>query len=560
MMFKGEEAVFLPRYSDRHIVAWRAKTPVLHATFQWQVASWQRLLAETPGTKFALFLTDTLDFMSALFGCWLAGKTVYLPGDNLPITCQALNAVVDGFLGEFPPTFNALTPSCAPESPLVNAPLSLKHNAVVIYTSGSSGDPQAISKSLAQLVAEISTLEAVFGPTLGSVSVVATVSHQHIYGLLFKVLWPFFAGRAIYVQQVFFLAEMHAFFAHHDCVLISSPAHLKRLHEDEVKLPLKAVFSSGAPLNVLDTASVKWVLCQAPIEIYGSSETGGIAWRQNTASWQALPNVHVRISQTQVLEVQSPHLPDPHWWPTSDYADAVADGGFLLRGRIDRIVKLEGKRIALAAIERALVASPFVSEARVVMLPTRERLAAVVVLTTLGQALLTRVGKAAFNQQLSASLKDQIDGIAVPRRWCYQEALPVDAQGKTSQAALMALVAPDVQPTLPNATILRKDANEVCYQLHVPENLIYFDGHFAALKVLPGVVQIDWAIHYGRLNFVLPPLFKGMQVIKFQRLIQPGMTVCLDLRYDASKQRLEFRLHSNGEQHASGRLLWAERS
>jgi hypothetical protein len=43
-----------------------------------------------------------------------------------------------------------------------------------------------------------------FGTPLGDAAIVATVSHQHIYGLLFKVLWPLSTGRAIHARSIAF--------------------------------------------------------------------------------------------------------------------------------------------------------------------------------------------------------------------------------------------------------------------------------------------------------------------------------------------------------------------
>jgi acyl-coenzyme A synthetase/AMP-(fatty) acid ligase len=41
----------------------------------------------------------------------------------------------------------------------------------------------------------------------------------------------------------------------------------------------------------------------------------------------------------------------------------TGDGGFVLAGRADRIVKIEEKRVSLSAIEQRLLASPLVREA-----------------------------------------------------------------------------------------------------------------------------------------------------------------------------------------------------
>jgi acyl-coenzyme A synthetase/AMP-(fatty) acid ligase len=145
------------------------------------------------------------------------------------------------------------------------------------------------------------------------------VSHQHIYGLLFNVLWPLAAGRAIDAKTYYFPQELLGVLAERDRLLVSSPAYIKRLPARPARATisnrLRAVFSSGGPLSFDVACEAKRLLGLVPIEVYGSSETGGIAWRQQRTSmddaWTAMPGIAWGIdSEAGVLEVRSPHLPD----------------------------------------------------------------------------------------------------------------------------------------------------------------------------------------------------------------------------------------------------------
>ncbi len=555
-----------------HIIAWRDGQPIRNAEFQTRVHAWRTLLENTPGQKFALYLNDSLEFASALFGGWLAGKTLYLPNDVLHATCSALQKEVDGFLGEFAAEWSPLVP-------VTDYPVIAKNNSlapdfvgIIIYTSGSTGAAQAIPKRLHQLATEITTLENLFGSMIGSAKteILATVSHAHIYGLLFKILWPLTTGCAFHVRSVVFPEELAPTLNTRDCVLITSPAHLNRFTDSPAFAMLanhaRAVFCSGGPLPLEVAHATERLLGKPPIEIYGSSETGGIAWRQcdiksgDNASWRIMPNIAWRIADDDgTLEIQSPHLPNNAWFRTADRVVAYGDG-FLLQGRTDRIVKLEGKRISLDAIERCLVTSPLISSVRVIMLDEknqRQRIAAFVVLNADGHAKLTGIGKLAFNHLLRDTLIDSVERIALPRSWRYLTALPVNAQGKTTRADLMALLNTEStsQPIFPHQLLLKKNDQTAILELTIPQNLFYFDGHFPNAPILPGVVQIDWAIHYGRQCFDLPLYFRGLQVLKFQRVIQPGMTITLELEYIVVKSTLSFRYYSQAGQHASGRVL-----
>jgi acyl-coenzyme A synthetase/AMP-(fatty) acid ligase/3-hydroxymyristoyl/3-hydroxydecanoyl-(acyl carrier protein) dehydratase len=579
--------------ADSHVTGWRGDDAVTHTQFIRETEGWRQQLLRQSGTRFALYLQDTIAFAAALFGAWQAGKTIYLPSDTLAETCKALALEVDGFIGDFDAALQPLqplqplpTPNAVDEAHALQT-LNGDAPALVVYTSGSTGTAQAIPKKLSQLSTEVATLEALFGARAGSADIVSTVSHQHIYGLLFKVLWPLAAGRAIHARSAFFPEDLAAIAPTRPWLLLSSPAHLKRLPDSPVRPDvsrLQAIFSSGGPLLADMAAATQQLLGHRPIEIYGSSETGGIAWRQpqelagaaRDESWQPMPGVNVRHnSEHDCLEVSSPHLPDEQWLRMADRVEFAAGQNpaqnFYLRGRADRIVKLEEKRISLDQIERLLLASPLAAEVRVLVhqesspSPSRrERIAAFVVPTAAGRAVLEQQGKLALNTQLRAVLADAIESVALPRLWRYLEALPANTQGKTTLASLTALLEPapvsgsKKRPLWPEQTVLQRDDRNVTLQLHVPPDLLYFDGHFPEAPILPGVVQVDWALALGRQYFDLPAHFRGLQALKFQRVVTPGATLTLELENDTQKNALAFRLHSANGQHASGRILFGE--
>lgn len=569
-------------------LGWRAGAPVSNAQFLARVRAWAALLRRQDGRDFALYLDDSIEFGAALLGAWQAGKTIWLSADTLEASCAALRASVRGFLGEFPPSCAPLLPTPDDERAAADpSAQGFDGVALVVHTSGSTGAAQAIPKRWSQLGSEVATLEALFGARVGQAAIVATVSHQHIYGLLFKVLWPLAAGRAIHAASLKYPEQLAAVLAAGPGALIASPAHLKRLPEHvswgAAAHGLRAVFSSGGPLGADVAQACGALLGQTPVEVYGSSETGGIAWRQRGVasddaggdgeSWRAFPGVEWRLAAPDgLLEVRSSHLADANWLRLADRADADGPHRFLLCGRSDRIVKVEEKRVSLDALETALAASALVEQARVLLSPAvgagRARLAAFVVASSAGRALLAEHGKLALNRALRAALGTVAEAVALPRRWRYIEQMPQDAQGKTTHAGLLALLddAPAQSPaaasareqaqTRPAVRLLEQEPRRVLLELCAPANLLYFDGHFPGAPVLPGVVQVDWAIAYGRQYFALPPRFLGMNALKFQNLIRPGQAVRLELLHDVQKGSLNFRYLSEAGQHASGRVLF----
>jgi acyl-CoA synthetase (AMP-forming)/AMP-acid ligase II/3-hydroxymyristoyl/3-hydroxydecanoyl-(acyl carrier protein) dehydratase len=529
-------------------IAWRGGELLRRSRFLADVVAWRARFVTHGGRRYALYDDDSYRFAAALWGAWHAGVEVFLPADMQLATVARLRAEVDAFACDLP--------SCTEAGPAqALQPLDPHAARLVVHTSGSSGDPVAISKSLAQLDAEVRHLQDAFGAGLDGAAVLGTVSHQHIYGLLFCVLWPLAAGRPYIARRLEHPEEIAAS-PHEACVLVASPAHLKRLPKDidwsTARCAVRAVFSSGGPLPAEAADAALSLLGRSPIEVYGSSETGGIAWRQRAwhgETWRALPGVQWRIDG-ELLAVRSPHQPADDWWTTSDLAEPV-EGGFVLRGRADRIVKVQEKRVSLTALDRALEARGEVQEARVIPLPD-DRLGAVVVLSAEGWQVLAHIGKRALNERLRMALLDHVERVALPRRWRYVRALPFNAQGKATQAALAALF----RPTVPAAQWVLREASSAVVQLDVSDELAVFDGHFPGQPILPGVAQVDWAIGLARECFALPPRFHRLDALKFQQPVRPGALLELSLQWQADGCVLGFRYSSVHGVHASGRIVF----
>ncbi len=542
------------------IVADDGDGALAHPAFVARVRDWQAAFATRPETHWALYVERTPEFAAALFGAWHAGKRVYLPGDALPGTLEALRRHVQAFAGDVPATCAPLHAEAGIGKDAALDALDETTTQVAVFTSGSTGQPVAIEKRLAELAREIEAQETAFGDA-SPVVVHGTVSHQHIYGLLHRVLWPLAAGRPI-GRRLFFPEDLARVLAQGDTSwLVASPAHLKRLPEaidwQAVHGRVRRVFSSGGALPPGVGPTAARLLGTPPVEIYGSSETGGIAWRcwdSEQPVWRALPGVAWRIDEG-ALVVQSPHLPpDGGEWRTQDRAQADGDGGFRLLGRVDRIVKLEERRISLDALERDLLAHPAIAEAKMVVLEegARQVLAAVLVANETGRASLDDVGRRGLAAELGRHLAVGHDAVVRPRRWRFVDSLPVDAQGKTTARALAALF----RPEFPQVEWRLRDSVHAEVEFVLDPALAVFEGHFPQAAILPGVAQVDWAIRLGREAFALPPEFLRLDALKFQRVARPGDRIHLRLDWDASRASLAFRYTSVSGTHASGRAVF----
>ncbi|WP_312484107.1 acyl-CoA synthetase family protein [Stutzerimonas nitrititolerans] len=508
-------------------------------------------------TRLALHLEDAGELAIALLGAWRAGVTVLLPADLQPATRQRLADQADLWLTD--QAGDSVLAELLGEA-LPAAPLDLDQCRLLLCTSGSSGEPKLIEKRLRQLANEVEVLEAQWGAELGQACIIGSVAAQHIYGLLFRVLWPLCAGRPLLRKALPFPEDIQlASREQADFCLVASPALLKRMG-DNLDWPalsrVRRVFSSGGPLPAEAAQQLQQRLDQAPTEIYGSSETGGIAWRQGGSLWQPFVGVELSQDEQGALRIASPCLPPGHVEQTADAARIQADGRFELLGRLDRIVKLEEKRISLPMLESALSEHPFVSEARLsVIEDNRAYLAALVALSDAGLHALRNQGRRALTQALRKHLAQYCEALALPRRWRLVRQMPCNAQGKLPQAQLEALLRTPRSLT-PERLGERQEDDQWHLELGVPVDLAHFSGHFPQTPVLPGVVQIDWAISLARqLIENLPPRFQGMEVLKFQQLARPGDRLQLTLRFDAQRSKLHFSYRNGDAPCSSGRIL-----
>lgn len=400
-------------------------------------------LKSSTAKNWALFERCTYRFAVGFFALLEATKNIVIPGDNKLATEEKLAHFTDASLGDF----EGSKLSIDVYQNVTNCTFSTteySNSTVTIFTSGSTGEPKAICKHIHQLEAELSGLEQCFGQLAKNTVTFATVTHQHIYGLLFKLLWPSVCGRAFYSHQIIDFSEVFTLSANSEKSLIwvASPAHLKRVQDDApwhiAQITWSAVFSSGGPLPFDSAQQLLKNTNMLPHEVYGSSETGGIAHRQQQNErqpWQTLPNVNIKKAEDGRLCIQSPHLPTNDWLQTDDGIELIENEQFILTGRLDRIIKLEEKRLSLVALEAAANLHDLVNESYAVVLEPqagkiRQTLAIVCALTANGQEYLNKHSHTDLVKILKAFLLNHFERSLIPRKWRFVDQLPVNTQSK----------------------------------------------------------------------------------------------------------------------------------
>lgn len=424
------------------VICFDDKSQISWQEFHNDVAKLCGLLSDSPAQRTAICTQDSYLFTVAFIACALSSKQIVLPGNYQPEALYELSSDYDLLLVDesiqVVNNTNVLLLSNqlfdTQTNDTINESIDLGAVKLVLFTSGSSGTPKAIHKTLQQLDIEIAELSKNWQSMLTDSRVHSTVSHQHIYGLLFRILWPlcssvpFSRFNLEYPEQIVSHADSQM-------VLVSSPALLKRLSEEQSAKPLVGVFSSGGPLPLEAAQQARTLFGELPIEVFGSTETGGIAYRQQVNAqtpWQLFSCIKAELNQENCIKLLSPYIDRDNWYQTADECEMVSDNQFILKGRTDRIIKIEEKRISLVEVEKRLEQLSWINECAVIPFeePNRLILASVIVLSDEGKQMLNSVGKGKFWLLLRNELRKWLEPIAVPRRFRVVEEIPLNSQGK----------------------------------------------------------------------------------------------------------------------------------
>ena len=235
---------------------------------------------------------------------------------------------------------------------------------LMYYTSGTTGIPVGALKSKENINAEIEILTE-FLATYGIKKVVVTVPFIHLYGTLFGLLYPMINDIDIVIKEHFLPHDLLDLINPYTMV-VTTPLYIKALNKLSEKKDLsKALFiSSTAHLDEESIQSFNTRYHADIMQIFGSTETGGIAYKLNTSVlWKPFEKVAISTNKKEELVVSSPFVSNEIYTnkfvktnqtiETFDYVQ-LKEEGFTLLGRSSKIFKLAGKRYSTVQIENIL--------------------------------------------------------------------------------------------------------------------------------------------------------------------------------------------------------------
>lgn len=508
-----------------------------------------------------LWFDDAARFASALLAAWQAGADVYLPPNLAEENRRWATEHTDLWLTDNDAAssnrllYTAERELARPKSSLKAdiAPGRLVH----MKTSGSSGEAKVISKNAALMAAEAEAIAA-FLPQWRGLTIQASVSQQHHYGLSWRIFSALAAEWVIGRQQCLYPETLLAV-SKQPCLWVSSPALLGRLGDRDwapLQSSLKGIVSAGGMLPANVTSSLKTKLGISIHDLYGSTETGVLMIQQN-GIWTLLPGVHAGTNRQGELWAEAPWIQGRQ--QTADAVEFLGERTLTLLGRTDRIIKFEDKRVSLTHIEHHLLKHEWVADAHCALHPEHKRIAVWIALNDAGINTYRQQGRTAVQHALKKHARLSQDAVALPRYWRFAaHNLPRNTQSKIRKQDFQAAFTELQTTPVWQQTAADDSAQTYTFSGRVPLDLAYFGGHFAQFPLVPGVVEIQWAMALvKRFDWGCRPV-EGMENLKYQQFVRPNDEVELHLHHDAAKGKIHFSVQQNGQMCASGRMVLAK--
>ena len=576
-----------PLFAPRDLAAPIAYRSGVAVSGQQFLSMAQRLALQLPAGRPINLCQDRLNFALGLAAALLREQLSLLPPNALPQTLLqapagsgALYALVD----EVPPGLDALLQvvvsadvlaqqvacSAAQVSPPAVPQLPCAQPAVCLLTSGSTGAPQPHAKAWGPLVANIASAAERLAQLLGrsslaGLTIVATVPAQHSYGLESTVLLALLGGACFDAGRPFYPADIVQALARvpRPRALVTTPFHLKTLLLSGVPLPaVDLVLSATAPLSPQLAAQAEQAFGGLLAEIYGCTEAGQVAARRTTAGevWTTLGDLRIHRQTVASANTDAEPAAEPEAdtvcivqgghvvqaTPLADVLELLDERRFRLLGRANDLIHEGGKRSSLAHLNFHLNRITGVDDGAF-WLPDDKadgivRPVAFVVAPGLTAA------------QVIAALRQQLESVFVPRRVVHVQALPREASGKLTVAALREFALrtlagqQDVACAPPQAHA--PGSGQASSWVVLGADHPTFAGHFPGHPVLPGVVLLSLVLqavseqpHLHRLVGATPTLTQA----KFLAPVTPTQAAqALHLSLQQQGGGVAFVLSSSG--------------
>ncbi|MSN96711.1 acyl-CoA synthetase [Campylobacter sp. FMV-PI01] len=491
-----------------------------YSDFEKQALEFSEFLNINNIKELSLNLDNIYNFFVCFFGCMHANVKSYL-NNNISFVVDDKN-------------LKTMKASCGQNS------LNFNENyEFYLKTSGSSGEPKLIKKSIKQMLLEAVCLQEFLN--LKNPTFFSSVSHLNMFGLTFKVFLPLISGGKIHSFLLNY-PEIMQDIDFSNGVFITSPTVLNILSQKSELKNLKDLICSitaGSKLKDSVMLNLKTIFNMNVIEIYGSTETGVIA-RNLDNQFYAFKGVDLKISQDDRLLINSPWCDN---FLSSDMANLDGDKITLL-GRYDRIVKLNDMRFSLDGAENLLKTHDFVNDAKCELLEGNNRISALISLSDKGKIAYLKGGKKRVSNELKSYTKDKFKTNI--RYFKITSKIALNSNGKFTKKDFLNEYNKVKKPEL------KEIEQDGLFEIFTSEDLFFYEGHFNTFPITPGFIELGFVYEALRMKKIDILKIKSIENIKFTAILRPMQKVFLSLK--DGENLVNFEIFDDEKIYASGRM------
>jgi long-chain acyl-CoA synthetase len=368
-----------------------------------------------PGYRVLLLVANSIEFVTSYLGILRAGlvavplNTGLTKAEVATVTAHSgarLAVAGPGLADRFEGIRTVAPDELQGDAPLLPS-IDPETLAVLLYTSGTSGDPRAAMLTHRALAANVRNLSELGEDRMGPDDVVLGVLPMfHAFGLNAVLGWAVATGASLVIEQRFDPGQTLDLVRRYGVTRLplAPPALHALLDRTDLRDALKTVKVVLTGASTLDRALADRFEQASGLRVhqgYGLTEaspgvttTLGEAEPKPGSVGRPLPNVEVRIADEQGEDVEgddpgeilirggnlfSGYWPDgadgpdaEGWYRTGDVGYLDGDGDLFLVDRLRELVIVSGFNVFPSEVEEVLVAAPGVREAAVIGVPSEE--------------------------------------------------------------------------------------------------------------------------------------------------------------------------------------------
>ncbi len=385
-------------------------------------------------------------------------------------------------------------------------------------TGGTTMESKTIRQSVSRITEECKrTYEALkLGDDLIFIS---TTTPEHRFGYTLHYLFPQVCGYKSYPERINYPEDIKF----KNAVLITTPSFLEamRKYNEQPAVNPEIIITAGAKLQD-KTYKYALTIAKRVIEIYGSTETGTIGYREHPdEKLKLLEGVKILESCSEYTKIDTKYsLNNP-----VILSDRIKVSGneIEFEERCGRILKIQEKRIDADTIEKEILNSGYAEECY--CFEYNEKLAVLAVVNKKGAEYLISNDKLSLTKLLKNKLVKKFE--IIPQKWKFTDEIPKKENGKIDRKAIENLFR--LKLSLPLVVKRKRDKDFASFTLCFLNNSNFFKGHFDNFPILPGVVQLFWANFFTNIAFKLDCHCGQLRKIKFSNIIRPAKIIELEL-------------------------------